>query len=216
MEESETVYKRILSNYIDPSIKEQELRIENVLMELLNQNTRSLIIIANAFVEELLKNCFYSTMTEKGRKKYNSTNQLNFLINILFAQDYLSEDIFTILDNLRNIRNDFAHKSLLNNGLENRISNWKSEVLEILNNRWLSRFVEKFPKDMPEEQKQFFIIYENLIYGLALLNNFIIPEQKLVRLQFVEGEKYLKVFINVSGFNQYSMGYFDIKYNNTK
>ncbi|MDY0089904.1 MAG: hypothetical protein RBR78_06020 [Flavobacteriaceae bacterium] len=213
--EKEKIYDKINKQHLKKHIDKYEKKVESVLDELSKQSGRALVILGCAYLEELCKSCFFETMTNEGRKKYldNHNKELTFSLTstFLYAQDYISKEIFDLLKYIREIRNKYAHIPIFEKNHIESIKAKNSNIRKLLDGRWISRDVEKIKKLEDVDDQLYFIVFENLIYGLMALEMYIIPNQKLAKLQFVQNQKMLNVSINMGEFNEYTEHFISIK-----
>ena len=214
--EKNEIYKNIKEKYTEQHIKKFESRIDNILEELALQNKRSLIIMGCAYLEEVCKNCIYETMTKEGIKKFNGNHkrELTFSLasTLLYAQDYISEDIFSLISYVRDIRNKFAHVPLLEESHMQNINDRTKKIRKLLDSRWTTRNIKRIQTIEGDDPQLYYILFENLMLGFMGLQMFIIPDQKLARLQFVKNQDFLRVKIDVGSFNEKSESYFEKKF----
>lgn len=210
------IYKSIVEQYTKEHLKKFEVRIEQILNDLALQNKRSMIIMGCAYLEELCKSCVYETMTQEGRKEYDKrhSRELTFSSSatFLYSQDYLSDEIFQLINYIRDIRNKYAHLPIIEENHIESINDRNKKIRELLSGRWVTCNKERINTISDDDNQLYFIVFENLIYGLIRLEMFILPNQKLARLQFIKDESFLKVFINVGEFNEYSESHFENKF----
>ena len=215
--EKSKIYDSIVDQYTSGHSTKYEEKIDLILEELSIQNKRSLIILGCAYIEELCKDCFYEKMTIKGRKEFKKrhSRELTFSSSttFLYAQNYFSEEIFLLIDYIRDIRNKYAHLAIIEDKHRDSIKDRNKKLRDLLSGRWVTRDPERIKKLSDVDDQLYYIVFENLIYGLMALEMFIIPNQKLARLQFIKDESHLRVSINVGEINEYSESYFANKFN---
>lgn len=213
--EKEQIYENIKAKLFQSNKNEIEDKIDIILDELAAQSGRSMIIMGCAFLEELCKNCVFETMTDKGKAEFKKRQGKEFTFSyattILYAQDYFSEEIFKLFNLIRDIRNKYAHIPLMENNHIESIKNKNEKIREILKNRWVTRKMDLLRKIVDVDSQLYYIVFENLIYGLTALEMFIIPNQKLSKLQFVTNENFLRISIFISEINEHTESYFDSK-----
>lgn len=210
------IYKAIVKQHTKEHLEKFEARIELILKDLALQNRRSIIIMGCAYLEELCKSCVFETMTREGRRQYikRQVRELTFssASTLLYAQDYFSDEIFALISLIRDIRNRYAHLPVIEENHIQSINDRNEKIRELLKGRWATRNLEGIKKIGDIDSQLYYIVFENLIYGLMGLEMFILPNQKLPRLQFIEGESFLRIHINVGEINEYSESYFIQKF----
>jgi len=215
-EEKDILYRNILDKYVSQRAQSFENDFDTVLNGLFDKDPRTIVIVGSAFLEELCKSCFLSTMTELGRIKFidDHSRELTFSLtsNMLFSQDYLSKEIFDLINSLRRIRNHYAHSPIIKEKQMNSIDELTENVRKIIDNRWVTRYQESISQNKSLAAQLYLVVFENLMVGLISLHIWTNPNQKLAKLQFVKNQKSIKLAINVSVFNEYTEGYFREKY----
>jgi len=212
------IYNSIVDKYLSAHTKKFEKRFEDILLDLSTQNKRSMIIIGCAYLEELCKSCVYETMTKKGRKEYKKRNSRDLTfssaITFLYSQDYFSEEIFNLINHIRDIRNKYSHLPIIEENHTQSINDRNKKIRDLLNGRWFTRNIERIKNIRDADKELYYIVFENLIFGLIGLEMFINPDQKLGKLEFVKGQKHLKIFVDVGKINEYTETYFSNKFDN--
>ena len=214
--EKESIYKSIVTQYTKEHSEKFEARIELILGDLALQNKRSMIIIGCAYLEELCKSCVFETMTQVGKKEYlkRHSRELTFssATTLLYSQDYLSDEIFELISHIRDIRNKYAHLPVIEENHIQSINDKNEKIRELLKGRWATRHLERIKQIGDIDSQLYYIVFENLIFGLMGLEMFILPNQKLARLQFIKEESFLRILINVGEINEYSESHFIQKF----
>ncbi|MFN0049360.1 MAG: hypothetical protein ACKVOU_09575 [Cytophagales bacterium] len=215
-EQKNSIYKSIVNKYTKEHAEKFEARIELILEDLALQNKRSMIIMGCAYLEELCKSCVFETMTKEGRKEClkRHPKELTFssATTLLYSQGYLSNEIFALISHIRDNRNKYAHLPIIEDNHIQSINARNEKIRQLLKGRWATRHLERINKIVDIDSQLYYIVFENLIYGLMGLEMFIIPNQKLARLQFIEGESFLRIHINVGEINEYSESHFIQKF----
>ena len=178
--------------------------MEKLFDDLKNRDTRSMVLIGAAYIEELCKECLVSTFTSTSAKNFMNIHgtaiTFSFTSNFLHAQDYISEEILALITQLRKIRNDFAHNAVLSETHQKSIDSRFQEINKIMNGRILTRFSEAVNKMSPE-QKTCFVLIEMLCYSLINLSMWIIPDTKLAKITLRKDYPFMNVYIWIDNFN---------------
>lgn len=208
-------YFDIKNKYLAIHTTKREDSINTLFKNLLKEDLRPLVIIGTAYIEEICKECFLNSISASSRKKFTNAHgrelTFSFITNILWAQNYISDDIYDMLNHLRSVRNKMAHKAILEQHDDQFIESKSTEINSILNKGWVTRNAEEIEK-LNDLNATFFIAIENLFFGLLGLSMWIIPEQKLAKLTFIDGQKFLKVYVDMESFDHRTLGYFKKKY----
>ena len=215
-ERKNEIYKELISKYYRPCVSKQESKILDILNELATQNTRSLVILGCAYLEELCKECVLATMTKEGKKEYikrhNRELTFSFASTFLYAQNYISLEIFQILNQIRDIRNKYAHEPVIDENLMKSIKSKTESLRDSLKNRWLTLDTKRILKLSDSDDQLYFIVFENLFIGFLALELFISPYDKIVKLKFIPNQTNLKIHINASLINENTLKNFKIKF----
>lgn len=217
--EKQKIFEIIKETYTEKHIKKFEKRFEKILEEISQQNSRSMIIMGCAYLEEMCMSCVLESMTEDGQKTFLKKHGREFTFSlattILYSQDYFSNEILQLFDYIRDIRNKYAHIPLFEEKHLDSINDRNQKIRNLINKRWFSRDIERIKKIPDVDSQLYYIVFENLIFGLIALEMFIIPNQKLAKLQFIDGESFLRIQIYVEEINENSNSYFHKKFNRT-
>jgi len=150
------------------------------------------------------------------REGFNKANGVNitfsFTSQFLNANNYISDDIYNLIYNLRKIRNIYSHNAIIQNEDVASIKSRKKTITDILANRWVTSNYNDL-KTMKEENAFYYILIENLTYSLIALNFWIIPNYHLATVQFIQAETQIKVTTHVGNFNEYLFSLFSQKFN---
>lgn len=194
------IHKRFFAAYTDKRVA----TLDELFDDLKKRDLRSMILIGCAYIEELCKECFLSTLTEDSRSKFidafNTNITFSFASNILYAQDYISKDIILLIDLLRKVRNDLAHNAVLTTEHRKSIDSRIEKLKELTSGRLFTRF-ESEVKKMDEQQFICFMLIENLCYSFITLSMWILPTQRLAKMIFHKEYPFVRVLILVDNFN---------------
>tara|TARA_B100001778_G_scaffold288312_1_gene256556 strand:+ start:69 stop:734 length:666 start_codon:yes stop_codon:yes gene_type:complete len=218
IEEQQKIIDEISKEYLHPYVVNIEEEFDSVLEELFEKDARSIIIIGCAYLEDLLKRCFLETMTKEGQKRFLSEHNREITIsltsNLLYSQDYLSKEIFDLINFIRKIRNKYAHKPILSKIDKDSINGLNANLREIIDKRWISRKLEDIGRNKDIDAQLYIIIFENLFLGLLSLNTWIHPSQKLAKLTFAPAKNHLIVSLHVAEISKHTKDYYANKFRN--
>lgn len=194
------IQKRFFSGFAE----KRTATMDELFNDLKKRDLRSMILIGSSYIEELCKECFLSTLTEGSRSKFADTFNTNitfsFASNILYAQDFISKDVISLIDLLRKVRNDLAHNAVLTADHRKSIDSRIEKLKELTNGRLFTRFEEDVKK-MDLQQATCFMLIEQLCYSLISLSMWILPTQRLAKMIYQNEYPFMRVLILIDNFN---------------
>ncbi|MDX2173665.1 MAG: hypothetical protein SFY56_11120 [Bacteroidota bacterium] len=183
----------ISSQNFDNDVKD----FEQVLNYLKTNDIRSLVIIGVSYIEGLLKDIMIESFSKNKRvdffEKIKFSYSFSFGIEYLYAKSAITEEIYIVLNNLRKLRNIYAHHAILKENETKEVSGRINNIEKIISKGWGSSATKEFDKIGSDELVWVFVAIENLGLGLIALKYHTIPEANMVTLAYKPGVPHLSV-----------------------
>lgn len=214
--EQQEVYDTITERFLKVYTDKVEEDYNEIIKDLFSKDYRSIIIIGSAYLEDILKSSLIETYYKKRRKKVLDKIEremtFSFTNTSLYGQGYYSKEIYDLIENIRKIRNIYAHNPKIKQNELQKIKSHQSNLKKALDKGWFTRHQEEIEKLTDLDKKILIIIFENLIINIISLQMWIIPTQKLCSLELIDKFPYAKCIINLGEITRHTLNHFENKF----
>lgn len=238
VERKDELYNIILDKYIAEHLDIRAEKISAIVRDLFTQDIRGLLIIGSAYLEELCFECFLQTLIKGNRRKKfvkDLKREMTFSMtsNLLWAQNYLSDDVYELITLIRDARNQVAHNAILEQSHSDKIESKANKIKELMEGRSFAFDTEKFKENhiskaimlnrykvigssplnkLNEHKEQFLTAIADLISGLNILSLWMIPEERLAIYLKHQETKFLTVTVFDNNFTEDTLNHFSNKF----
>lgn len=236
----EDIYSEIMDKYINRHLNERAEKISILINELTREDLRGLLIIGAAYIEELCNECFLQTLYKgKRRRKFEKDlrREMTFSMtsNLLWAQNYITDEIFELISIIRDVRNKLAHNAFIEQNHSDLIEAKAHRINELMQGQSFSFHPEMFGTNydlfnirmvelesensssiinqINKNTKSYLVAITDMIVGLSVMSLWLIPEEKLAIFEINKDDNLLFVNVGRERFTENTFKHIENKYN---